>query len=318
MSAAIRVEGIRKRYGSMTALDGIGLEVPEAGIHGLLGPNGAGKTTLVRILATLIRPDSGYAGIRGYDVVREPGRVRALIGLTGQYASVDEDISGRENLYLIARLFGSSARRGRARADELLEQFGLTEAANRPAGKYSGGMRRRLDLAASVLGRPPVLFLDEPTTGLDPHSRNTVWRTVRGLTENGTTVLLTTQYMDEAEALADRLTVLDSGRTVAEGTAAELGQVVGQRWLRLCPANAADCGHTARILQDAGLGTAMIDERAGLVRLPLGGEDDLSHAVSALGASGVRLADFGTETPSLDEVFLTLTGTRATSTGEQR
>ncbi|MER5835137.1 ATP-binding cassette domain-containing protein, partial [Streptomyces sp. NPDC002130] len=230
--AAVTVRGLVKHYGETKALDGVDLEVREGTVMGVLGPNGAGKTTLVRILSTLLAPDSGQATVAGYDVVRQPRQLRRVIGLTGQYASVDEKLSGWENLYMIGRLLDLPRKEARARADGLLERFSLTEAAKRPAATYSGGMRRRLDLAASMIGRPAVLFLDEPTTGLDPRTRNEVWDEVKRMVGDGVTVLLTTQYMEEAEQLASELTVVDRGQVIAGGAIEALKAKVGGRALR--------------------------------------------------------------------------------------
>lgn len=279
---------------------------------GLLGPNGAGKTTLVRMVSTLIRPDSGRILVHGHDVVREAARVRPLIGLTGQYASVDEDISGWENLYLIARLFNLRGRRARARADEMLERFSLTEAGKRPVGGYSGGMRRRLDLAASLTGDPRVLVLDEPTTGLDPHSRNSLWAEVNRLAEGGTTVLLTTQYMEEAEALADSLVVIDSGRVIASGSTAELRARLGGQMLHIRPEHPDDLARVHRVLVAAGHTEATVVADEGRLQLPLtDGGGQLTAVVRALGEADVPLAALHTHIPSLDDVFLKLTGPAA-------
>jgi oleandomycin transport system ATP-binding protein len=307
MTAAIRVEGLAKRFGDTQALDGVDLEVAAGTVLGLLGPNGAGKTTTVRTLATLVRPDRGRAFVGGYDVVAQATEVRRLIGLTGQYASVDENISGRENLYLIGRLLDLSGRAAKARADELLERFGLTSAATRPARGYSGGMRRRLDLAASLVGDPKVLFLDEPTTGLDPRSRNDLWDEVRSFVAGGATVLLTTQYMEEAEALADRVVVIDHGRVIAGGTPDQLRARVGGQVLHVRMERADEVTDAAKALADAGLGAATVDEQAGRLSLPMADEPWLTAAVRALGGLGLTIAEIETRRPSLDEVFLTFT-----------
>ncbi|HET6286817.1 MAG TPA: ATP-binding cassette domain-containing protein, partial [Amycolatopsis sp.] len=248
MTHAIRAEGLVKHYGETKALDGVDLEVPAGKVVGVLGPNGAGKTTAVRILATLIRPDRGHASVFGYDVVKNPMAVRSMIGLTGQYASVDEDLSGTENLVLIGRLLEFSRADAKKRAAELLERFELTGAAGRAIKTYSGGMRRRLDLAASLVGRPKVLYLDEPTTGLDPHARNEVWAVVRTLVADGTTVLLTTQYLEEADQLADTITVFDHGQVVANGRADELKRRTGGQTLQVRPSALGDLDAVERIL----------------------------------------------------------------------
>ncbi|MEU7578412.1 ATP-binding cassette domain-containing protein [Streptomyces sp. NPDC041068] len=314
MTTAIRIENLVKSFAGTPAVQGVSLEVQAGSVLGLLGPNGAGKTTTVRMLSTLIRPDGGRAEIHGYDVVRQARQVRSLIGLTGQYASVDQDISGWENLYLVGRLVGLSRRAARARADEMLERFSLTEAGGRPARGYSGGMRRRLDIAVSLVGDPKVLFLDEPTTGLDPRSRNELWDEVRVLAEAGTTVLLTTQYMEEAEALADSLVVIDRGEVIASGATADLRARVGGQVLRVVPEDPRQLAEVRAVLRACGAGPAEADEAAGLVQLPLPeGGGGLTTAVRALGAAGIPVADLGTHVPSLDEVFLTLTGTRGGS-----
>ncbi|TWG06848.1 oleandomycin transport system ATP-binding protein [Streptomyces brevispora] len=300
-----------KRYGGqseVTALDGVDLAVRRGTVLGVLGPNGAGKTTLVRILSTLARQDAGSASVDGFDVTRSPRDVRRSIGLTGQYASVDGKLSGRENLYLIGRLLDMPRKEARLRSDALLERFSLTEAAGRQAATYSGGMRRRLDLAASVMGRPSVLFLDEPTTGLDPRTRNEVWAEVRRLADNGTTVLLTTQYMEEAEQLADELTVIDRGRVIANGPVDDLKALVGVRELRIRPELAGDLGAMAEALTEAGLLKSGRQEMEGALRVPLLGGEHLTAVVGVLGARGFALAGIETHLPSLDEVFLTLTG----------
>ncbi|MGG8408350.1 ATP-binding cassette domain-containing protein, partial [Streptomyces sp. 12297] len=277
---------------------------------------GAGKTTLVRCLSTLIVPDAGTATVAGYDVVRQPRQLRRTIGLTGQYASVDERLSGWENLYMIGRLLDLSRKDARKRADEMLERFSLTDAAKKVAGMYSGGMRRRLDLAASLIGHPAVIYLDEPTTGLDPRTRNEVWDEVHRLVAEGATVLLTTQYMEEAEQLASELTVIDRGKVIAKGKVDELKARVGGRTLRVRPADAADLPAMARALSEAGLdgpagSQAVPDEGALLV--PILSDEQLTAVVGLLGARGYGITDVSTYLPSLDEVFLAITGHRSAS-----
>ncbi|MBB5158462.1 ATP-binding cassette domain-containing protein [Saccharopolyspora phatthalungensis] len=307
MTAAVHVEGLVKEFGDRRVVDGVDLTIPEGTVLGLLGPNGAGKTTTVRMLATLIRPDGGQARIGGYDLVKQANQVRRLIGLTGQYASVDEGISGRENLYMIARLLDLPRRRARERVDELLEQFDLVDAASRPAGKYSGGMRRRLDLAASMVGDPALLYLDEPTTGLDPRSRNNLWDSVRELVADGTTVLLTTQYMEEAEALADSIIVMDKGRVIASGTSAELRARVGGQVLRIRTARPEHLEQLARRLTAMRVRNFRVDRENRLVSVPIVTEAELTGMIHLLAASRLPIAGVDTHLPSLDEVFLTLT-----------
>jgi oleandomycin transport system ATP-binding protein len=308
MSLAIRAEGLVKHYGDTKALDGVDLEVPEGKVVGVLGPNGAGKTTAVRVLATLLRPDAGNATVGGHDVVKDPRAVRSLIGLTGQYASVDEDLSGTENLVLLARLLDYSRTGARARAAELLEQFELTDAAGRAAKTYSGGMRRRLDLAASLVGNPSVLYLDEPTTGLDPHARNEVWAVVRKLVANGVTVLLTTQYLEEADQLADTITVFDHGRVVAEGRPDELKRRVGGQTLQVRPTSLRDLDAVQRILGDLTGVRPTRDEDTGLLTAPVNDPVLLSTLVRKLDDAGITADELALRLPSLDEVFLALTG----------
>ncbi|GAA0607342.1 ATP-binding cassette domain-containing protein [Kutzneria viridogrisea] len=316
MDTAIETVGLVKQFGDKRALDGVDLKVPAGTVLSLLGPNGAGKTTVVRILATLTRPDGGRATVCGNDVVREADLVRRLIGLTGQYASVDENISGWENLYLVGRLTDLPRRRARARADELLEQFGLTAAAKQLPRSYSGGMRRKLDLAASLVGEPRVLYLDEPTTGLDPRSRNALWAAVRARVATGTTVLLTTQYMEEAEALADSVVVMDNGRVIEAGTTDQLRARVGGKVLHIRPTRAADLAQVLRALAGAGLAGASLDAGAGLVRMPIAGDAELTTAVGALASSALPIAGIDTHVPSLDEVFLSLTGAQPAGSGD--
>ncbi|GHH83547.1 daunorubicin resistance protein DrrA family ABC transporter ATP-binding protein [Kitasatospora indigofera] len=305
---AVEVRGIVKHYGQTKALDGVDLTVRQGTVLGVLGPNGAGKTTLVRVLSTLIKPDAGTAFVDGYDVVRQPKQLRRTIGLTGQYASVDEMLSGYENLYLIGRLLDLSRKDARARATELLERFSLTEAAKRTAKTYSGGMRRRLDLAASMMGRPKILYLDEPTTGLDPRTRNEVWDEVQRMVSEGATVLLTTQYMEEAEQLASELTVIDRGKVIASGGVAELKAQVGGRTLQVRPTRPAELPEMARCLRENGITTATFSTDTELLSVPISGEDELTAVVGVLGTRGFGIAGIDTKVPSLDEVFLTITG----------
>ncbi|MEU5434780.1 ATP-binding cassette domain-containing protein [Streptomyces sp. NPDC020719] len=316
---AVTVRGLVKHFGDTKALDGVDLDVREGTVLGVLGPNGAGKTTLVRCLSTLIVPDSGTATVAGYDVVRQPRQLRRTIGLTGQYASVDEKLSGRENLYMIGRLLDLSRRDARARADELLERFSLTEAANKAAMNYSGGMRRRLDLAASMIGNPAVLYLDEPTTGLDPRTRNEVWDEVQRMVAEGATVLLTTQYMEEAEQLANQLTVIDRGKVIANGGINELKAKVGGRTLQIRPTDPDQLGAMARAIAEAGLdgvaGTQAVPDE-GLLNVPILSDEQLTAVVGLLGARGFGIAHIGTHLPSLDEVFLAITGKKTSDSQE--
>ncbi|MER8097258.1 ATP-binding cassette domain-containing protein [Streptomyces goshikiensis] len=308
---AVEVRGLVKHYGETKALDGVDLDVREGTVLGVLGPNGAGKTTLVRCLSTLVVPDAGSAFVAGYDVVRQPRQLRRTIGLTGQYASVDEKLSGRENLYMIGRLLDLSRKDARTRADELLERFSLTDAAKKAAMHYSGGMRRRLDLAASMIGHPAVLYLDEPTTGLDPRTRNEVWDEVQRMVSEGVTVLLTTQYMEEAEQLASELTVIDKGKVIASGKVDELKARVGGRTLKVRPVTVSDLPGMARSLSEAGLdGVAgsQIASEEGVLLVPILSDEQLTAVVGLLAARGYAIADLGTYLPSLDEVFLSITG----------
>jgi oleandomycin transport system ATP-binding protein len=318
---AVRVRGLVKHYGPTKALDQVDLDVRQGTVLGVLGPNGAGKTTLVRVLSTLVRPDAGSAWVAGYDVLAQPRQLRRVIGLTGQYASVDEKLSGWENLYMIGRLLDRSRKDARARADEMLERFSLTEAAKRPVMQYSGGMRRRLDLAASMVGRPSVLYLDEPTTGLDPRTRNEVWEEVQRMVADGATVLLTTQYMEEAEQLAHELTVFDRGRVIAEGRVDELKARVGGRTLRIRPSVPGELAAMAEALNLARLGGvagAKADPADGVVNVPIGSDEQLTSVVGLLAERGFRIAGIGTHLPSLDEVFLAVTGQKASAPQDAR
>jgi ABC-2 type transport system ATP-binding protein len=300
-------------FGRTRAVDGIDLNVRAGTIYGVLGPNGAGKTTTIRMLATLLRPDAGTARIFGYDTVKEPHIVRQLIGVTGQYASVDETLSAAENLMLFSRLLGLPRAEARRRTEELLEEFGLTEAAKRPLKQFSGGMRRRLDLAASLIAQPPLIFLDEPTTGLDPRTRARMWETIRRLVETGSTVLLTTQYLDEADQLADRIAVIDRGRVVAEGTPDELKASVGRSSLRLKVMDERNIAEARRIVEEALRVRSGVTPEAGVITAPVADADQVADLLIALRARGIALAGISVQKPTLDEVFLTITGHAATS-----
>jgi oleandomycin transport system ATP-binding protein len=305
---AISAEGLVKKYGSTTALDGVDLTVPTGTVLGVLGPNGAGKTTAVRILGTLLRPDAGHATVGGFDVVRQAPRVREIIGLTGQYASVDEDMSGRRNLVMIGRLLGLPRPEAKARAAQLLDRFELSDAGDRIAKTYSGGMRRRLDLAASLVGNPSILYLDEPTTGLDPHARNGVWDTIRNLVLDGTTVLLTTQYLEEADALADSLLVFDKGRVVAEGRPAELKAQAGKQSLDVRPAEPGHLERVAAIVAESVGTRPTVDVVNALVSVPVSDGSSMPVVVRRLDEAGIAVTELSLRLPSLDEVFLALTG----------
>ncbi|GIF78528.1 ATP-binding cassette domain-containing protein [Asanoa siamensis] len=310
MSLAFQAEGLVKRFGKTTALAGIDLAAEQGTVLGVLGPNGAGKTTAVRILATLLRADEGRATVGGYDVVRSAGDVRRLIGLTGQYASVDEDLTGTQNLVLIGELLDLRRRDARARAAELLEWFDLTEAANRPAKTYSGGMRRRLDLAASLVGRPAVIYLDEPTTGLDPAKREDMWGVVRSLVGDGSTVLLTTQYLEEADALADEISVIDHGRVIAHGTPAQLKQIAGGQTILARPTDPARLPEVAAILT-AVAGRETESPARGVVTVPVDDDRAFATVVRRIDEAGISVMELSLRLPSLDEVFFTLTGAPA-------
>ena len=305
----ITVEGVTKSFGDVHALTGVNLEVQAGTVYGLLGPNGAGKTTAVRILTTLLRPDAGRATVAGYDVVAQAAELRRVIGLAGQYAAVDEILSGRENLEMVGRLYRLSTHEARSRADEILERFDLAFAADRQVKTYSGGMRRRLDLAASLVGRPEVLFLDEPTTGLDPRSRLGLWEFIERLVEGGTTLLLTTQYLEEADRLADRIAVIDKGAVIAEGTSDELKGTIGGDVLELEIADAANLPAAVAAVAGMCCGEATIDGTRNMIRVPVEtAVGTITDAVRRLDAAGVKLVDIAIHRPTLDDVFLALTG----------
>lgn len=304
---AIVAEGLGKSFGRVKALDGVDLAVPEGTVVGLLGPNGAGKTTAIRILTTLLRPDAGRAFVLGHDVTKEPTAVRAAIGLTGQNTAVDDNLTGAEFLWMVGRLYHRSTRHARSRAEELLERFDLTEAAGRPVKTYSGGMQRRLDLAASLVNRPRVLFLDEPTTGLDPASRRELWEVIDGLVREGTTLLLTTQYLDEADRLADRISVIDHGRVIAEGTSAQLKRRTGGEFIDLEVGRRKDVQAALRALRPLTVGEARL--RASSLSVPVSnGTGVVAEAVRCLDKAGVKITDLTVRRPTLDDVFMTLTG----------
>ncbi|WP_426593466.1 ATP-binding cassette domain-containing protein [Cellulomonas sp. McL0617] len=307
----IEAHGLVKHFGETKALQGVDLAVARGTVLGVLGPNGAGKTTAVRILSTLLTPDAGTARIGGFDVVKDAVRVRQSIGLTGQYASVDEDLSGRQNLVLFGMLLDLGKAGARARAAELLEWFDLTAAADRPAKTYSGGMRRRLDLAASLVGRPDVIFLDEPTTGLDPAKREDMWDVVRSLVTEGSTVLLTTQYLEEADALADEITVIDHGRVIAHDTPEGLKRIVGGQTLEVRPSDLTRLEETATILAQVSSDGRAEEIRKGVLAVPVADDSALTATVSRLASVGIGVTELSLHLPSLDEVFFTLTGRTA-------
>ncbi|WIE64652.1 ATP-binding cassette domain-containing protein [Curtobacterium sp. MCLR17_036] len=307
---AVEATGLVKTFGTNRAVDGVDLRVEAGTVYGVLGPNGAGKTTTISMLATLLRPDAGQARVFGHDVVREAQTVRSLIGVTGQYASVDETLSATENLVVFSRLLGLSRAESRRKSTELLERFGLTEAASRPLKAFSGGMRRRLDLAASLIAQPPLIFLDEPTTGLDPRTRSQMWDTIRELVATGSTVLLTTQYLDEADQLADRIAVIDRGRVVAEGTGDELKASIGTASLQLRLADAdADRLDSASALVARVLGSpAVASPEGSRLTAPMADPDRVTDLLVAFREAGISLAEISVQKPTLDEVFLTITG----------
>jgi ABC-2 type transport system ATP-binding protein len=305
---AVEVSGLVKAFGETKAVDGVDLAVAPGMVYGLLGPNGAGKTTIIRVLTTLLRPDAGIARVLGYDVVAEADAVRGRVALTGQYASADEDLTGWENLVLLARLLGLPHRQARTRAGELLDAFGLAEAAGRQVTTYSGGMRRRLDIAASLIVPPQLLFLDEPTTGLDPRSRNQVWELVRALAAGGTTVLLTTQYLDEADQLADRIAVIDHGRVIAEGTPGQLKASVGAGALQVRLRDPQQRPQAERVLSQTLQVAVHLEADPAALSAQVTDPDRVALALAELSHAGVALSEFALGQPSLDEVFLALTG----------
>ena len=304
---AVEVKGLIKVFGDNRAVDGVDLAVPTGSIYGVLGPNGAGKSTVINMLATLMKPDGGSAKVFGHDVVSEPQIVRQLIGVTGQAATVDEGLSATENLIIFSRLLGLSKSDAKKKATELLEDFGLTKAAKRPLSKFSGGMRRRLDLAASLIAQPPLIFLDEPTTGLDPRTRIQMWETIRRLVAKGSTILLTTQYLDEADQLADRIAVIDHGKVIAEGTPNELKATAGETTLQLELASDKDAPKAVEVIQTV-LKVKALTPELSHITAPMADPDKLTDLMLALRQENIRLAEVSVQKPSLDEVFLILTG----------
>lgn len=308
---AVEAEGLVKVFGDNRAVDGVDLQVRTGSIYGVLGPNGAGKTTTIRMLATLLKADAGSAKIFGYDIGREPQLVRQLIGVTGQYASVDESLSATENLIIFSRLLGLGRTESKRKAMELLEEFGLTEAAKRPLKNFSGGMRRRLDLAASLIAQPPLIFLDEPTTGLDPRTRNQMWETIRKLVKGGSTVLLTTQYLQEADELADRVAVIDHKKVVAEGTVNELKGSIGTSSLHLSIQNEQNMQEARLIVERVLNVQSAVSAEGGKITAPMADADKVTDLLMTLKTAGIPLAELSVQKPTLDEVFLAITGSNA-------
>ncbi|WP_316740237.1 ATP-binding cassette domain-containing protein [Streptomyces sp. MK7] len=318
MPGAIYAEGLVKTFGDVRALDGVDLDVPEGTVLGLLGPNGAGKTTTVRCLTTLLRPDSGKAVVAGIDVLRHPNEVRRSIGLSGQFAAVDEYLTGRENLQMVGRLYQMRARAAKDRAQELLEQFNLADAADRPAKTYSGGMRRRLDLAAALVVSPPVMFMDEPTTGLDPRNRQQLWEVIKQLVSGGTTLLLTTQYLEEADHLAHEIAVVDHGRVIARGTSDQLKARTGGERVEVVVHDREDVAAASEVLRGFGKGDTTVEEHTRKLTVPVtGGAKLLAEVIRELDGRGIEIDDIGLRRPTLDDVFLSLTGHAAEEKPEE-
>ncbi|MDN5382853.1 ATP-binding cassette domain-containing protein [Streptomyces sp. LB8] len=318
MPGAIYAEGLVKTFGDVRALDGVDLDVPEGTVLGLLGPNGAGKTTTVRCLTTLLRPDSGKAVVAGLDVLKQPNEVRRSIGLSGQFTAVDEYLTGRENLEMVGRLYQMRPRAAKERAAELLEQFNLTEAADRPAKTYSGGMRRRLDLAAALVVSPPVMFMDEPTTGLDPRNRQQLWDVIKELVSGGTTLLLTTQYLEEADQLAHEIAVVDHGRVIARGTSDQLKARTGGERVEVVVHDRAFISTACEVLRGFGTSDATVEEHTRKLTVPVtGGAKLLAEIIRELDIRGIEIDDIGLRRPTLDDVFLSLTGRVAEATDEE-
>ncbi|MER5932947.1 ATP-binding cassette domain-containing protein [Streptomyces sp. NPDC002054] len=309
MPGAIYAEGLVKTFGDVRALDGVDLDVPEGTVLGLLGPNGAGKTTTVRVLTTLLQPDSGTATVAGIDVLKHPNEVRRSIGLSGQFAAVDEYLTGRENLQMVGRLYQMSSKAAKARAGELLDRFNLADAADRTAKTYSGGMRRRLDLAAALVVRPPVMFMDEPTTGLDPRNRQALWDVIEELVAGGTTLLLTTQYLEEADRLAHDICVVDHGRVIARGTSDQLKAQTGGERVEVVVHDPAHIPAARAVLAGFGKGETTVEEHTRKLTVPVsGGAKLLAEVIRDLDGQGIEIDDIGLRRPTLDDVFISLTG----------